>query len=212
MSKQAAGSVKSSKINNAKLGRAIEYLLPHCFQEIIVKNIKSKDLQNAVTNNNFLKTHLNPDERLQVTNATTHGYANVFFDVTLIYKLVRNLRLVQVPTKGSWGRGYPDDKHTTVGDDLERIRIKRNTIIHEVLRRDSYVTDKELGLYFTLFKAMASRLEGCLGVNPGDFVQKFVELQVYPMDEKISNSYLEAVEVLRKRLLNEIRNPSLSSK
>ncbi|XP_063447888.1 uncharacterized protein LOC134727436 [Mytilus trossulus] len=212
MSKQAAGYVKSSKTNNAKLGRAIEYLLPHCFQEIIVKNIESKQLQKAVTKNTYLKTHLNPDESFQITKAETHGYANVFFDVTLIYKLVRNLGLVQVPTKGSWGgRRYPDDKHTTVGDDLERIRIKRNTIIHEVLRRDSYVTDKELGLYFTLFKAMASRLEGCLSVNPGDFVQKFVELQVNPMDEEISNSYLEAVEVLRKRLLDEIRNPTLSN-
>lgn len=192
MSKQAAGNVKSSKTNNAKLGRAIEYLLPHCFQEIIVKNIESKNLQNAVTSNKILKTLLNHDEILQVINATTHGYAKVFFDVTLIYKLVRNLGLVQVPTKGSWGGEYPDDKHTTVGDDLERIRINRNTIIHKVLRRDSYVTDTELGLYFKIFKAMASRLEIYLGVNPGDFVQKLVELQV--------------------GLPDEIRNPSLSSK
>ncbi|XP_052073385.1 uncharacterized protein LOC127711392 [Mytilus californianus] len=210
MSRQAAGYVKSSKTNNARLGRAIEYLLPHYFQEIIVQKIKSGALQNAVTNNKYLKTHLNPDESLQITTATKHGYANAFFDITLIYKIVRNLQLVQAPTKG-WGGGYPDDKDTTVGDDLERIRVKRNTIIHEVLRRDSYVTDKELGLYFTLFKAMASRLERDLGVIPGDFVQKFVELQVCSMDEEIMKSYLEAVETSRKRLLDEIKNPSLSN-
>lgn len=51
------------------------------------------------------------------------------FDVSLLYKLIRNLCPALEPTQG-WGKN-PIDADTQIGDDIERLRLFRNNTIHD---------------------------------------------------------------------------------
>lgn len=51
------------------------------------------------------------------------------FDVTLLYTLIRNLCPASlIPTRG-WGKD-PYSSHVKIGDDIERLRLMRNTFAH----------------------------------------------------------------------------------
>jgi hypothetical protein len=50
------------------------------------------------------------------------------FDITLFYKIIRNTADVKKPTKG-WGE-EPDPSDIEPADDLERVRICRNSLSH----------------------------------------------------------------------------------
>lgn len=52
------------------------------------------------------------------------------FDVTLLYKLIRNLCPILQPSQG-WGQ-QPQQMHINVGDDIERLRIFRNELVGHI--------------------------------------------------------------------------------
>jgi hypothetical protein len=73
-----------------------------------------------------LKKNLNATEWINIRKANTDGYVD--FDIPLIYKLLRNLKLIPPPTRGWEPRGGPRLAETTIGDDLERFRTSRHSM------------------------------------------------------------------------------------
>jgi hypothetical protein len=120
---------------------------------------------------------LNANEWINIRKANTDGYAD--FDIPLIYKLLRNLKLIPPPTRGWEPRGGPVLTETTIGDDLERFRKSRNEILH---RGNTNVSDQELTDYFTQFKEIAQRLELALNKKKNELVSEFQNLETCCMD------------------------------
>lgn len=75
------------------------------------------------------------------------------FDVTLLYKLIRNLCPSLAPTKG-WGKD-PADTDMQIGDDIERLRVFRNNNIHEV---SSTISDNDFEIIWKKLKFVLQRI------------------------------------------------------
>lgn len=89
------------------------------------------------------KYELNPDQRKTCcyNSRKTPDYSN--FDITLLYKLIRNLCPSLEPTK-KWGN-KPASNDLKVGDDIERIRYRRNSIVaHSASAKISNALFKDL--------------------------------------------------------------------
>lgn len=71
------------------------------------------------------KYQLSPDQRNKCYYNSPPDYST--FDITLLYKLIRNLCPSLEPTN-KWGN-EPVSKDLDVGDDIERIRYLRNSIV-----------------------------------------------------------------------------------
>lgn len=179
-------SFSSSSTNYARIGHAAQQLFPDILQELITLKEPPNKLSHDVNTctDKYLKTNLRPGEISLINGVIQKGYAD--FDIALIYKLVRHLKLIPPPTQGWASSCDPCPTDITPGDDLERIRKLRNEILH---RGNAHVTDTEISQFFTQFKDIARRLESYLGKKPGEFVDKFINLEKCCIDEKMKNVY-----------------------
>lgn len=95
-------------------------------KDILTIFIEPADLDKAIQNCDPLvkgKYKLNPDQKNKCYYNSSPDYST--FDITLLYKLIRNLCPSLEPTQ-KWGN-EPDSKYVKVGDDIERIRCLRNS-------------------------------------------------------------------------------------
>lgn len=89
-------------------------------KDILASRIKPADLYQEVQSCSSLK--LRPDERKLIEPPDPPDYST--FDVTLLYKLIRNLCGLPRPAQG-WGK-EPKATDTQISDDIERLRLFRN--------------------------------------------------------------------------------------
>lgn len=75
-------------------------------------------------------------------------------DVSLVYKLLRQFKLIPSPTKG-WGL-YPEKGDIKLGDDVEHIRNYRNQIAH---RTNIIIEKNEFENYFDHFRDIGRRMD-----------------------------------------------------
>lgn len=186
-------TAKSSFTNYARLGCAAQSELPNILQKLLTIKEPHHMLYMHVSANKFLSRTLRAHEWKQITGAQLNGYSNL--DISLCYKLIRNLNLVPPPTQGWDFPADPTPFELTVGDDIERVRRKRNEVLH---RGNTLVTDQELTDYFTIFKAISGRLEIYLGTATNEFVSTFEHLESCCMDIETEKMYMENLEILRK--------------
>ena len=173
-----AGDISScTKTNYARLGHASQSLIPKLLQQLLLFYEPTSRILNDCLSNSYLKKNLNATEWINIRKANTDGYVD--FDIPLIYKLLRNLKLIPPPTRGWEPRGGPRLAETTIGDDLERFRTSRNEILH---RGNTNVSDQELTEYFTQFKEIAQRLELALNKKKNELVYEFQNLETCCMD------------------------------
>lgn len=98
------------------------------------------------------KLDTNQIELCRTCQTKQSDYSN--FDVTLLYKLIRNLCPGFLPTQG-WG-SKPKCSDIQIGDDIERIRVFRNEFGHA---KSSTISDSEFQIRWTELKLVIRRLE-----------------------------------------------------
>lgn len=99
-------------------------------KDILTIFIKPADLDQAIQNCDPLvkgKYRLNPDQRKKCSYYSRKSPDYSTFDITLLYRLIRNLCPSLEPTN-KWGN-KPASNDLEVGDDIERIRDLRNSIV-----------------------------------------------------------------------------------
>lgn len=185
----------SSRTNYARIGYALQQLLPDILRELIATKEPPTKLSHDINTDRYLSKHLRADEFLFINYVEAVGYA--YFDIPLIYKLIRMLELVPSPSQGWNHSTAPCATEVTPGDDLERIRRLRNEILY---RGTSNVTYTKLSQYFQQYLDIAGRLETYLGKQTGEYVDKFIRLETCDIDEETTNLYCQRFE----RLLNSI--------
>jgi hypothetical protein len=191
MAMAAPTSITNKKYmtNYARLGHAAQELLPDMLRELILLKEPTNKLILDCNANRYLKRTLRQIEWLCINNVINNEYSN--FDVPLLYKLIRNLNLVPQPT-ANWD--FPRDpmgNELTIGDDVERIRRKRNDILH---RANVNVDETELSENFSLFKSVASRLEVYMGKPNGYFGHKCEWLETCCMDSQAQEQFLQKMK------------------
>lgn len=184
----------SLSTNYSKIGYAAHKLFPEILQELIAKKESPQQLSNDFNTNRNLSKNLRGDELLLINNVVKKGYAD--FDIPLIFKLIRNLKLLPPPTQGWDHSNAPCVAEITPGDDLERIRRLRKEIL---CRHNSKVTDTESSEFFVQFKGIAGRLETYLEKQTGEFVDMFIDLETCYTEEETRNVHFKRHTRFKKR-------------
>ncbi|XP_076107582.1 uncharacterized protein LOC143075884 [Mytilus galloprovincialis] len=112
-----------------------------------------------------------------------------------MYKIIRNLELVQKPTQG-WDKNPPTLTETTIGDDVERIRRSRNDFVHNVITN---VSDVELNNRFSLFIDIASRLEVYMNKHNREYVSRIEDVKTRCLDPETEQLYIQQLDTLIER-------------
>jgi hypothetical protein len=81
-----------TKTNYARLGHASQSLIPKLLQQLLLFYEPTNTITDDCLNNSYLNKKLNAIEWLNIRKANTDDYAD--FDIPLIYKLLRNLKLI----------------------------------------------------------------------------------------------------------------------
>lgn len=142
--------------------------------------IKPFELNRNITECHALQTgkhKLNQNEMTKCCyNSYTHMFPNYnFFDVTLLYKLIRHLCPSLKPTN-KWGK-KPTTNNQNVGDDIERIRELRNTYFAH--SESAEISNDDFKKLWNSAKSIIRRLqlfttsEGC----KTDYIQMIVDLE-----------------------------------
>lgn len=184
--------------NYAKLANAAKQLFPAIIRELITIKEPPHTLFNDIITNRYLSKQFRADELILISNII--GYSE--FNMQLIFKLFRCLKIIPPPTQGWYHSIAPCQTEVTPGDDLERIRRLRNDILRS---GNIQVTSTELSEFFKHFKDIAGRLEIYLEKKPGAFMDKFIDLESCCMDEEIMycrrlHTVPKSDEVYEKRL------------
>lgn len=116
------------------------------------------------------------------------------FDVTLLYKLIRNLCPSLTPTKG-WGN-EPQPTDTQLGDDIERLRLFRNNYYAHAVSKT--IPDTEFETLWKDLKSVIRRIQSngqtVCSVN---YEQKLIAIE----NSKFTHDYLIKCEVLLEAFL-----------
>ncbi|XP_062585885.1 uncharacterized protein LOC134247559 [Saccostrea cucullata] len=122
----ASGPDPGDRSRFAKLGMAINEELTQACRDVLEMEVPPGLVYNKVKSSSIYKK-IRPEQELRLLGAKTDGYKE--FDITLLYTLIRNIcSKIPPPTKGWGGNKMPSVAETTIGDDIERIRMIRNNM------------------------------------------------------------------------------------
>ncbi|XP_062579236.1 uncharacterized protein LOC134241175 [Saccostrea cucullata] len=126
----ATGPNPSGRSRFAKLGMAINEELTQACRDVLQMEVPPGLVYNKVKASSIYK-NIRPEQELRLIGAKTDGYKE--FDITLLYTLIRNIcTKIPRPTKGWGGNTMPSVGETTIGDDVERIRMIRNNMFGHI--------------------------------------------------------------------------------
>lgn len=108
------------------------------------------------------------------------------FDVTLLYKLIRNLCPSLEPTKG-WGKD-PVDADTQIGDDIERLRLFRNKHIHE---GSSEISDNDFEIFWKNLKSVFQRIQSHMTAKgyKVNYEENLINIKQLDLGDELTDKY-----------------------
>lgn len=138
--------------------KARDDVMPLPLRDILDWQIKPKDLHQKILSCSVLYNGENRLDSYQNSLIKQNDYSK--FDVTLLYKLIRNLCPGLKPTQG-WGIKL-NINDTTIGDDIERIRVLRNELGH---LKSSNIPDSEFTNRWKELTIVIDRLQKAMSKN-----------------------------------------------
>lgn len=154
----ASNMLTKEEQNFIRFVKARDDVMPLPLRDILDWQIKPKDLHQKIQSCSVLTNGEKKLDSYQMNQTKLANYKN--FDVTLLYKLIRNLCPGIKPTQG-WGIKL-NFNDTTIGDDIERIRVFRNELGHS---KSSSIPDSEFTNRWTELKIVIERLQKAMSKN-----------------------------------------------
>lgn len=165
--------------------------------DILANHVKDVDLFNRINSCQTLlsgRNQLRTDQRRICFLSPPAKPDYKQFDVTLLYKLIRNLCPSLRPTQG-WGN-EPQPTNTQLGDDIERLRLFRNNYYAHAV--SNTIPDTEFETLWKDLKSVIRRIQSnsqtACSVN---YEQELIAIENY----KFTRGYLKKCEVLLKAFL-----------
>lgn len=167
------------KVNFARLSRLVIDLFARILRDILVFYYpRPDDLQQKITGNNLEQKFKKDRDRI------LHGDSYEKCDVSLLYTLIRYTCDIKPPTvtyrrKMEWGGDrIPSRDCTTLGDEIERIRIIRNRVLGHVPCTE--LENNEFEKYFQIAVGICKRLTGLFGTK--DYVNELETIRTCRME------------------------------
>lgn len=165
--------------------------------DILANHVKDVDLFKEINSCQTLlsgRNQLRTDQRriCFLTPPAKPDYKQ--FDVTLLYKLIRNLCPLLRPTQG-WGN-TPQTTDTKLGDDIERLRLFRNNYYAHAVSKT--IPDTEFESLWNDLKSVIRRIQSSgRTVCSVNYEQELIAIENY----KFTHGYLKKCEVLLEAFL-----------
>lgn len=192
----------SNKTNIARLSYAYLHVVPNIWQTILKIYVPETDIVKYCKGNTVLdkkrKTQQEQDEWRKINDAVKNGYGK--FDVSLLYKIFRNLTFKKSPRFDPPSNGYNsptgvDPQDFSPGAELERCRSMRNSIVHGGALNVTNATKEK---HFKDLLEIVERLEKLYNLQNG-FLHEIRDLETCCMDEKNASEYLRQLEEQREK-------------
>jgi hypothetical protein len=175
--------------NYARLCRLVVDICTDALRHLFNSQLTLAQLRAEITSKKkLLSPRLNPDQRLQFypPPGTPQVVQPSEFDISLLYILLRNVCARLPPPTNGWGNPTPV---IAVGlrltDEVERIRISRNTIYGHVTK--AVVSNADFNQYWTDIDAVLGRLDQAWSTQ---FHQDAQNLKVECMDPEMELRYM----------------------
>ncbi|XP_062616027.1 probable serine/threonine-protein kinase pats1 [Saccostrea cucullata] len=179
----------------AKLGMATNDVLNQAYRDILEMEVPPSDIEKKAKASAVYK-RLRPEQEQLLLDAKHLGYKN--FDISLTYTLIRNIcSKIPKPTKGKWGE-EPAAGEVTVGDDIERIRIIRNSLTAHV--RSASTSQTEFDDTWTTMSDICRRLETFTGKKYSDNLNS-----IYKLTLKDEDALLKKVMSNLQKLMSDMQ-------
>lgn len=168
----------------------LEELTP-ILQDLLQNEISPSQIYIVVKQKDFKKLKL--EQILVINNAKAVGCYKEF-DITLLYTILRNYcPNIQPPTK-KWGlKTMPDiQTETTVGDDIERIRIIRNSLFGHI--STPAVPENEFEEHWSTISDICIRMDAKLPNK--QYVKKLEEAKDRTIDLHTEKIFIDTIKKL----------------
>lgn len=152
------------QLNFAQISIVCVDILKQCLIDILDIHIKPTDLGKEISVSPSLtagKDKLNSGQRDLCCPSSLRVPDYSKFDVTLLYRLIRNLCPTLKPST-QWGK-EPKTTDLTIGDDIERIRLFRNK--HYAHADSAEIPDREFRDLWNEGKSLIHRLQNFTTAN-----------------------------------------------
>jgi len=185
-------TINQGRTNYARLGLVVVDIFPNILREIMRSNIAPEVLYRHIRkqqkNNPSVFDKMTHEERVNLNTLTNRTYDNI--DFITLYKLMRSLSLLDDPTQG-WGK-QPTNADVTISDDVERLRIARNKIVHRIKADIDLI---EMSDYFSNIVNITQRIDTYLGKLPDQgFAREVLNFQTHCMDSEMEQKYYQALK------------------
>ncbi|XP_062612400.1 uncharacterized protein LOC134274161 [Saccostrea cucullata] len=201
----STGQLLADRSRFAKLGMATNDVLNQAYRDVLEWEIHPSLLYNKVKTSSIYKT-LRSDQEDLLKRAINSGYMN--FDISLIYMLIRNIcSKIPKPTKGKWGgNSLPTAGEIRVGDDVERIRIIRNSLTAHVSSASTPQT--EFDDTWLMMSDICQRLENFTKKKYSDNLNLIKKLTLKEEDEDaiIEKVKMESQYEMVKTLMSNVQD------
>ncbi|XP_062585914.1 uncharacterized protein LOC134247597 [Saccostrea cucullata] len=176
----------------AKLGMAINEELTKACRDVLEIQVPPGLVYSKVKASSIYKK-IRPEQELRLIGAKIDGYKE--FDITLLYTLIRNTcTKIPRPTKGWGGNTMPSVGETTIGDDIERIRLIRNNMFGHI--SSASATDLEFHGTWLIITEICQRLQS---YTKKDYLSGLSDIQSQALEE-------ENIKYVLKRLKEQYEN------
>ncbi|XP_061190973.1 uncharacterized protein LOC133199113 [Saccostrea echinata] len=186
----------------AKLGMATNDVLIQACRDMLEFEVPPSHIENKVKSSQI---KINKDQKDLVQKAKSSGYKS--FDISLTYTLIRNIcSTIPKPTKGTWGgNSMPAAGETTVGDDIERIRLIRNNLTAHVSSASTPQT--EFDDTWSMMSDICKRLETFTGKKYLDNLNYIQKLTLKEEDEDaiIEKVKIESQHEMVKAIMSDVQ-------
>ena len=182
-------TINQGRTNYARIGLVVGDIFPNILREIMRSKIAPEDLNRQIRKQNkhnpSFFTKMTHEERVSLKTLTNKTYDNI--DFITLYKLMRSCSLLDDPTQG-WGK-QPTNADVTISDDVERLRITRNKIVHRIKADIDFI---EMSDYFSNIVNITQRMDTYLGKRPDQrFAREVLNFQTHCMDSEMEKKYYQ---------------------
>jgi hypothetical protein len=185
-------TINQGRTNYARLGLVVVDIFQNIFREIMRSNIAPEVLSIHIKkqhkNNPSVFNKMTHEERVSLKTLTNRTYDKI--DFSLLYKLVRSFSILVDPTQG-WGK-QPKNADVTISDDVERLRIVRNKIVHRIKADINLI---EMNENFSNIVNITQRIDTYLRKQSNQgFAREVLDFQTHCMDSEMEQKYYQALK------------------
>ncbi|XP_062569028.1 uncharacterized protein LOC134231122 [Saccostrea cucullata] len=180
----ASGPDPGGRSRFAKLGMAINEEMTQACRDVLEMEVPPGLVYNKVKLSSIYK-NIRPEQERRLIGAKTDGYKE--FDITLLYTLIRNIcTKIPRPTKGWGGSTMPSVGEITIGDDVERIRMIRNTMFGHISSASTSQTDFDDT--WSIITDICQRLQA---YTNKDYLSGLSNIQSQALEEEFETTIIE---------------------